>query len=401
MSTQNPIAIIPSNVTQLSSNLPVLGTTQIPSNLNLSSFGAITTGVPGGLSNLQSSTMSLGTSQVANVKNQIANVKNQVTDAKAKIAQTKAQIEKLKSLQNNNPIKNFQNLNAAGFLKQQEMMSKAEAINAVSAVVLPILMKFVNAEKIANSIINKLLNDTKKKIKDKGRVEIVDGTITFTPKDKANYQRYKNNFDNKVSRLKRVVSILKSIIDALVTVLKVVQIALAAFNLLLKTKKAKLNAEAVAANANLQISQVSYPAAGKWITDKQISDGLMKPLEDKIEQYMLMIQFINKILGIFKKVIDMLKIKLEKLHFNINQQPITTSTDLNKTLDETSPEESASDENYESAGRSYTIIVETTFSGAIQAVAYDKFSMMKIATTAPSKVRTPIQLINEIKSILG
>ena len=37
--------------------------------------------------------------------------------------------------------------------------------------------------------------------------------------------------------------------------------------------------------------------------------------------------------------------------------------------------------------KEYIIKVETTLSGALQAIAYDKFSMMKIIQTAPSKTR--------------
>ena len=36
-----------------------------------------------------------------------------------------------------------------------------------------------------------------------------------------------------------------------------------------------------------------------------------------------------------------------------------------------------------------------------QAIAYDKFSMLKITQTAPSKTRKADELINELKQILG
>lgn len=354
----------------------------VPSNLNLSSFSSITTGIPGGsLSDLQSSNPPTGS----------------LND---KINKNKEQIEKIGGLQNNNPLKNFQGVNPNDFLKDQEQLSKTAVTNALTNLVLPILMTFINTEKVANVIINKLINDTKRKLKGKGRVETVGGTITFTPRNTEDYTKFKDNFDKRVSKLKKTVNILRDTINTLTSVLQIIQTALAALQVFLSLKKKILLVKSVAANANLNVPQISYPAAGDYIVSKETNDQVTKQLEDKINQYALMISFINNILGIFKKTLNDFKIKLEKLQFNINtNNPSSVSLPLIAELDITEAEDEVTTEDYDN--KNYTISIESTSSGAIQAVAYDKFSRMKITATAPSKLRSATELINELKQILG
>lgn len=352
----------------------------IPSNLNLSAFSSITSGIPGGpLSDLQSKTQITGS----------------VND---KLSKNKEQISKIGSLQNNNPLKNFQGGDPSSFLKSQEILSKTAVSAALPSLVLPLLIKFINADKVANVIINKLINDTKNKLKNKGRVTVSGGTITFTPRDTGNYQNFKDNFDRKVSKLKSTVNILRDTINTLTTVLKVVQKALSILQIALSLKKKTLLVKATAASANLSSPLISYPAAGDYIVSKETGDQVIKTLEDKIRQYTLMISFINTILGIFKQLLNDLQIKLEKLQFNIEtNNPQSVSSALTRETDETTAEEEQTSEDY----KNYIIKIEPTPSGAIQAIAYDKFSMLKITQTAPSRLRSSTQLINELKQILG
>lgn len=355
---------------------------QIPSNLNLSSFGSLT-------SNISSTSL-------VNPTGSITNITGSVND---KLNNTKSQIDKIKgSFDTRNPLKNVNN--PSSFLLNQDSLGSAQSISRLTGLVLPLLNKFINAEKAANAVVNRLINDTKKRLKDKGRVEVVNGAITFIPKDNANYQVYKTNFDRKVKTLKTIVKILKTIIDTLITLLKILRIALTALQLQLTFKKQKLNVEAVSAAVDLNLPTKPKPAAAKYTIDKQLSDSVLKPLQDKIDQYLLMIKYINTILQIFKKLINTLKIKLDTLSFTISNLP-TPDASLLQTLNETSADDSTTEEDYESGLKQYTIKIITTPSGAIQAVAYDKFSMMKIAQTAPSKVRTADQLLDEIRQILG
>ena len=358
---------------------------QIPSNLNLSSFGSLTSNIP---------------------NTSLVNPTGSITNITGKINNTKSQINKIKgSFDTKNPLKNINNPN--DFLLNQDGLNSSQSISKLTGLVSPLLSKFINAEKSVNTVINRLINDNKKRLKDKGRVEIVNGSITFIPKDNANYQIYITNFNSKVKTLKTIVKTLKTIIDTLITLLKILRIALTALQIQLSLKKKKLNVQAVSAAVDLSLPIKPKLKAAKYTIDKELSDSVLKPLEDKIQQYLLMIKYINTILQIFKKLINNLKIKLDTLNLTISNLP-TTDASLLQTLNETSADESTTesttesiDEDYDFGIKQYTIKIISTPSGAIQAVAYDKFSMMKIAQTAPSKIRTADQLLDEIRQILG
>lgn len=269
--------------------------------------------------------------------------------------------------------------------------------NAVANIVLPLLIKFINTEKIANAIINKLIRDTKKRLKDKGRVEINNGAIVFYPKNSGDYSNYKKEFDKKVASLKRLVKTLKTIIDALIVVLKTAKTILIALKLQLKLKKNKLLVTATAASADLASPSPAKPIAAKYPIEKEVDDEVTKELEDKINNYILMITVIQTILKVFQKLINSLKIKVERLSFTINQNPLLQTTLSVGDIDSNSDEPI----EYNDGTRSYIIKVITTPSGDLQAIAYDAFSNMKITQTAPSKTRKADELINELKLILG
>jgi len=116
-------------------------------------------------------------SALANAQNKIKNTQSQIEKG---IGGAKDKLDKLKKANDPN-----------SFLKEQQQLSSREAANAIAGIVLPMLTKFINAEKVANLLINKLINDSRKKLKDKGRFVVINGAITFTPKDKGNYTKYK------------------------------------------------------------------------------------------------------------------------------------------------------------------------------------------------------------------
>jgi len=329
------------------------------------------------------------TAALSNAQNKLKDTKEQLEKG---ISNAKSKLDALKKA--NDPTT---------FLKDQLSQSPAASANAIASIVFPILIKFINAEKVANLIINKLINDSKKKLKNKGRFVVVNGAITFTPKDKGNYIKYKQNFDRKVNALKKVVNVLKTIIDTLVIILKFVKIGLSAFKVLLAMKKAKLAAKTPPAAADLAGPNQSKPTAASWAKDigDEVATEKIEELNEKINNYLLMATFISTILGILKKMIDDIKRKLDTLSFTI--QGIPDSAALNDSLNSYTPISDTDIEITDSnnGDKSYTIKVITTLSGALQAIAYDKFSMLKITQTAPSKTRKADELINELKQILG
>lgn len=286
------------------------------------------------------------------------------------------------------------------FLEEQNKTSPTDAKKAIIGIVLPLLTKFVSAEKSANAIINKIINSTKRKLRDKGRVEVIGGKITFTPKNPGDYQRFKQDFDRKVNNLKNTVKALKTTVDALTTLLKVLQTALVAFKILLTLKKKQLQIQAAAASTDLLTPSPVKAAASTYTISDRVSQDMTKNLEKKIDDYILLIGIINSILKIFQKLINSVKIKLETLSLTIiSTNP--TFAELSQIIDENPIAVSSTEAEYSNGEKQYTIKVTTTPSGALQAVAYDKFSMMKITQTAPSKLRRADELIDELKQILG
>jgi hypothetical protein len=323
----------------------------------------------------------------------LANVQNKLKDTKAQlekgIGDNKKKLDNLKKANDPNT-----------FLKNQSLISSGEVTNAIASIVFPMLTKFINAEKSANLLINRLINESRKKLKDKGRFVVVNGAITFTPKDKGNYIKYKQNFDRKVESLKKVVNTLKTVVDILTSVLKYIRVGLAALKALLAAKKLKTASLTPAAAADLSSPSPAKPVASTWTTDigLEAATEKNKTLNDKINQFMLMSRFISTILEILKKMIDNIKQKIETLSFTISGLPDALS--LQNSLNSYAP---VGDTNIDilDGDKQYTIKVITTLDGSLQAVAYDKFSMMKITQTAPSKIRTSDDLVNELKQILG
>jgi len=291
------------------------------------------------------------------------------------------------------------------FLKDQTKISPADAKAAVMSAVLPILMKFIDAEKAANLLINLLINDTKTKLKNKGRVVVVDGAITFIPKDKANYDQFKADFERKVNRLKATIKILKDAIDLLMTILKVVKAAVVAFKVYAKILQIKLKIQAAASAAELASPSPSKPITIKYLISKQTYDDVIVPLNEKITNYGLIALSISSILKVYQRIINNIKVKLDTLKLTIvtsssNDNALAVASGLTNIIDQTTNDE-LTDTEYSNGEQTYIIRVITTPSGALQAVAYDSFTNLKITQTAPSKFRKADELIDELKQILG
>ena len=318
---------------------------------------------------------------------------------KAKKVKEVAEKQKEKSTQLKKSLSDKKN-----FLKDQTKINPADARAAVISAVLPILMKFVDAEKVANTLINKLINDTKTKLKDKGRVVVIDGAITFIPKDKANYDQFKADFERKVNRLKATIKILKDAIDLLMTILKVVKAAVVAFKVYAKILQIKLKVQAVASAAELASSSPSKPITIKYLISKQTYDDVIVPLNEKITNYGLIALSISSILKVYQRIVNNIKAKLDTLKLTIvtssSDNTLAVASELTNIIGQTTNDE-LTDTEYSNGEQTYTIKFITTPSGDLQAVAYDSFTNLKITQTAPSKFRKADELIDELKQILG
>jgi len=85
------------------------------------------------------------------------------------------------------------------FLKGQVGQNATQQIQTILT---PILLQFIRSINIADVLMKKLINDTKKQVQNKGVLDVSGGTFTFTPSpNTTNYQVYKQNFDRKIGNI--------------------------------------------------------------------------------------------------------------------------------------------------------------------------------------------------------
>lgn len=324
-----------------------------------------------------------GSAMANNLQN---NAQQKIDNAKNKVNQiSQEQQDKFNNLQNS--------------LEEQGDMAKTAAKTAVVGILMSLITKFINNDKVIDAAISSLIKKTKKKLNNKGRVEVKNKSIViFYPKFSGDFSPYKREFEVKKLKLQKIIKILKTIIDSISIVLKLIKTALTVLQVQLQIKKKKLLVTAVASGPDLASPSPAKPIAAQYPANKELNDQVFKQLEDKINNYILLITFIQSTLQTLQQILTRVKIKVDRLSFNINVDPTITPILDEESL--ISDEESIST-LYNNGTKNYIIEVVTTPSGDLQAVAYDAFSKLKITQTAPSKTRGADELINELKQILG
>jgi|688.fasta_scaffold11690_4 hypothetical protein len=293
-----------------------------------------------------------------------------------------------------------------GFLKDQVGQTAKSAQGVITGLLTPVLMSFVRAENIADLLIKKLTKDTKKQLQNKGTLTIENGVFTFVPNDSSNYTIFKNNFDRRVSNLKRTVSTLQNIINILNNVIKGLNIALSVIKIYIKIKQKLLLTKLARISAELAAPSPggAKPTAG--VTLFQIIRQLQQLEKDnkKVDTYQAAITAAQLFLTIFKEMLSKIQIRINQLQFNIVNDSNPTSSnnsDLQASLAGTAISVPA-DENYvNNNGKTYILKLVTLPNNQRQYQALDSFSKLKITQTAPSRIKTDAQLLEEIKSILG
>jgi hypothetical protein len=293
-----------------------------------------------------------------------------------------------------------------GFLKDQVGQTAKSAQGVITGLLTPVLMSFVRAENIADLLIKKLTKDTKKQLQNKGTLTIENGVFTFVPNDSSNYTIFKNNFDRRVSNLKRTVSTLQNIVNVLNNVIKGLNIALSVIKIYIKIKQKLLLTKLARISAELAAPSPggAKPTAG--VTLFQIIRQLQQLEKDnkKVDTYQAAITAAQLFLTIFKEMLSKIQIRINQLQFNIVNDSNPTSSnnsDLQASLAGTAISVPA-DENYvNNNGKTYILKLVTLPNNQRQYQALDSFSKLKITQTAPSRIKTDAQLLEEIKSILG
>lgn len=343
----------------------------VPSNLNPTQLGSLTSSIP----------------SVPKLPNTGSLNQEKIDDLKSQAA------EKLANLAPVDPSI------IVSTVSKKSDKTAAELKSALLAIATPLFLKLINTDAIADRLINTLVRSTTNQLKQKGRVDVQGGTITFTPIKPGNYDIFKKNFDQKVDNLKKAMTSLKKTVDAISLILKFLRTGIAAIKIIRGIIKKKKQIQAKAASAELSLPSPIKPTFSVYMATKEEDDDKEKDLDKKLEVYTDVLTVIDGMLGVAKGIINKLQIKINTLNFNINnQQPATPSTQpLSNTYNTTSGKDSEMDEMY---GK-YELKIISLPSGAIQGVAYDSFSKMKITQTAPSKLKSADKLIDELKQILG
>jgi len=323
-------------------------------------------------------------------KNKLDKTQKQIKDRKDKEKKKSEELEK--SLDDKK-----------GFLKDQAKQTSKNAKLQIASIATPILMSFIRAENIADLLIKKLTKDTKQQLQNKGTLTIENGVFTFTPSNPGNYAIFKSNFDRRVSNIKRTVETLNRIITTLNNIVRVLNIALSVIKIYIKIKQRLMLARFARITAELAAPTPSKPSVGLALFNTVRSLQQLEKDNKKIDQYQAAITSLQLFLTIFKEMLTKIRIKINKLQFNLIDQNNSgvDKNELSLQLED-SKNSVPSDENYTSAGgKTYMLKLVTLPNEQRQYQALDSFSKLKITQTAPSRLKTDAELLEEIKSILG
>ena len=285
--------------------------------------------------------------------------------------------------------------------KDPSSLITAEKIKDVKkqilALLVPILLQFVRTLNFGDILIKRITIQTKKQLKNKGSLVVSNGSFSFTPSKRGDWNVYKKNFDTKVNNIKQTILSLQKILSLLTNILNVLNLALSAYQMILMLMIAKLKATQAKIIADLSSPSPSKPTAGVELA--QLSDKILKmqKLKDDIDIYKLMITAILMFVNIFTMALNKLKVKLDKLKFILNTLDDQSSGAITNATTSTP----TTNEYTNSAGKSYILTLVTYPDRSKQYHALDAFSKMKVTQTAPSLIKTPEQLLEEIKQILG
>ena len=257
-----------------------------------------------------------------------------------------------------------------------------------------------------DSLLNETIKQSSELLNRKGRLEIINGTtINFYPFVDGPWLQVKIQFDRKLSIIKNNIQNLQKIVDVLNKTLKIINTILTTLNILLSITKKALNAQLVAAGSDLAASpSPNKPVAGPVLASLQAQLQTINDVQDKIKEINKIITIIINMLQIGNSYLTKIKIKLNQVSFNIilnSSNYNETKTELETTVKDTETTFTLEETIIGSNGIKYNISIVPLKDGFNKAIAKDSLSGLLIAQTAPSIVKTPLELINELKQILS
>ena len=239
------------------------------------------------------------------------------------------------------------------------------------------------------SKIDKLEQDLVKKVDNKGRVTLQGQTIVITV-TRPEYEQavvLEKKIRDTIESIKQTILLLSNLIAALLTIVTAIQV----FKLVLQLQEIVLSS-----NPASKIIYEVLKKAIKIIFFKEILNAYLK--------------IMNDLLGLNKQLLDRLKTRFNNIRVNIK---ISDESDKGNFLTEDDALSSLADDLLGQDITSYTqeftsndngqyiLQVEKYGDKELIAKAYDKFSGLVAAQTAPSYITNPEDLLNELKTILN
>lgn len=256
----------------------------------------------------------------------------------------------------------------------------------------------------SENTVNLAIKESTALLNRKGRVEIIGTTVNFYPAVDGPWLEIKAQFDRKIQSITKSIDNITRILNILTKTLSVINTVLVALQIFLRLRETILNLKLIAAATDLSSPAPSKPVTAQTIAT--ISDQIKKnqKMQDIIDEVKDAISVINTLLLTINTLLSKLKLLLSqaKLNIIINKSDYTdTKEELLKSFDSTEVPLTLEETITGSNGIRYTIKIIPLKDGFNKAVAYDTLSGVLITQTAPSIIKTPLELINELKQILS
>jgi len=317
-------------------------------------------------------------------------------------------INKLKPNLNTPSIESVKNLASTAKNNISEAVDSIDIDSINSKEIIKLLLPFIQRTllSIANSeqIINLAIKESTTLLNRKGKVEIEETTITFYPITDGPWLEIKAQFDRKIQLITKNIEEINKILTILNKTLTIVNTILTALQIFFKLKESILTAKLISASADLATPSPVKPLAAETIATLNIKINNNNKIKDRIDDIKDILSVINGLIVVINSFLTELKIKISGAKLIIvddNADYKNTKDDLLKSFNSTEVPLTLEETIISSNNIKYTIKIVNLKDGFNKAVAYDSLSGLLITQTAPSIIKSPYELIQELKQILS
>jgi hypothetical protein len=275
-----------------------------------------------------------------------------------------------------------------------------EIVKALIPILKPILISIATSEEN----INKITKSATSLLDRKGRVEIQGTTVNFYPVVDGPWLEIKAQFDRRIQSTTKTIEKINDGIEKLNKILGFANKILTGLQILLKFREGQIEVQFISTTTELASPSPSKPTTGLSLAD------ILKKYEKNIKLQQT-ISDINEVIGVIKALITTANSLLSNLKFLLSQAQLNiinnpadyknTKEELITSIKSTEVPLTLEETIIGSNGIKYTIKIVALDNGFNKAVAYEALSGLLITQTAPSIIKTPYELIQELKRILS